>query len=372
MRQHREEVEFGSDSFLDVLANLVGILIILIVAVGVRIAKMPPEELRSAQAESKQAVQPVEIVPEIAAVSPVKTSSQVVLPPRELPPLPRFGSLPEIRPTEEMLTQAAQLKTRYDALIQERTELDTLEALLKSQLTDGQSSLQSLQTQLDQTTTKIQKNTTEVSELEQNVSLLRSQVAVLKQQADEINLEEAHVEKLQHHLPPVGRVVSGDEVHFRLQGNRITYVPLNELVREVQQEMERRKEILLNRSFFQGATRPVEGYMMEYVMQRMVDEQRYGHGMIRIGVSSWVVKPVGPLKQETAEEAMRAGSHFMSVLGRQGPTTTVTFWVYPDSFDAHSKLKAFTHDAGYWIASRPLPTGVPIAGSPQGSKSVAQ
>ena len=32
---------FGSDSFLDVVANIVGILIILIVVVGVRVARAP-------------------------------------------------------------------------------------------------------------------------------------------------------------------------------------------------------------------------------------------------------------------------------------------------------------------------------------------
>jgi hypothetical protein len=89
-------------------------------------------------------------------------------------------------------------------------------------------------------------------------------------------------------------------------------------------------------------------------------------------VSGWVIRPTGPLFTETEDEAMRPGSTFQQSLAAHGPTATVTFWVYPDSFNIHQKLKAFAHDAGYWVASRPLPTGVPIAGSPQGSKSVAQ
>ena len=38
---------FGSDSFLDVIANMVGILIILVVVVGIRVKQMPqvPKEL---------------------------------------------------------------------------------------------------------------------------------------------------------------------------------------------------------------------------------------------------------------------------------------------------------------------------------------
>lgn len=41
-RSKSEELQFGSDSFLDVIANMVGILIILIVVVGIHVAKSPP------------------------------------------------------------------------------------------------------------------------------------------------------------------------------------------------------------------------------------------------------------------------------------------------------------------------------------------
>ncbi|MFO1019666.1 MAG: hypothetical protein U0903_03025 [Planctomycetales bacterium] len=40
-RSKSEELQFGSDSFLDVIANMVGILIILIVVVGIHVAKSP-------------------------------------------------------------------------------------------------------------------------------------------------------------------------------------------------------------------------------------------------------------------------------------------------------------------------------------------
>src|SRR5579871_5141194 len=40
-RREREETPFGSDSFLDVLANIVGILIILIVAAASRMGRVP-------------------------------------------------------------------------------------------------------------------------------------------------------------------------------------------------------------------------------------------------------------------------------------------------------------------------------------------
>ena len=40
-RQGTREPSFGSDSFLDVVANLVGIVLIIIVLVGARIRELP-------------------------------------------------------------------------------------------------------------------------------------------------------------------------------------------------------------------------------------------------------------------------------------------------------------------------------------------
>ncbi len=59
-RKPREEMEFGSDSFLDVVANVVGILIILMVLAGIR-AKTAPVDL----AEEAPEVAPAESAPPI-------------------------------------------------------------------------------------------------------------------------------------------------------------------------------------------------------------------------------------------------------------------------------------------------------------------
>ena len=40
-REKDDDIEFGSDSFLDVVANIVGILIILIVVAGIKAGAAP-------------------------------------------------------------------------------------------------------------------------------------------------------------------------------------------------------------------------------------------------------------------------------------------------------------------------------------------
>jgi hypothetical protein len=47
-------------------------------------------------------------------------------------------------------------------------------------------------------------------------------------------------------------------------------------------------------------------------------------------------------------------------------------WVYPDSFELYRQLKEELHNMGYATAGRPLPEGVLIGGSSQGTRSSAQ
>jgi len=57
-RQHRQEFVFGSGSFLDVLCNMVGILIILIAVVGMRVADKDDPAIDFSPDDSPQIVQP--------------------------------------------------------------------------------------------------------------------------------------------------------------------------------------------------------------------------------------------------------------------------------------------------------------------------
>ena len=52
--------------------------------------------------------------------------------------------------------------------------------------------------------------------------------------------------------------------------------------------------------------------------------------------------------------------------------TTVTAWVYPNSFETFRQLKELLFNEGYMTAARPMPDGLRIGASPHGSKSSAQ
>ena len=94
---------------------------------------------------------------------------------------------------------------------------------------------------------------------------------------------------------------------------------------------------------------------------------RVGHEGYSLSLTRWEVRPEPNTKGETEDVALRKGSAFyQSILGT-APDTTLTFWVYPDSFPIFRKLQKFAHEHGYSVAGRPLPHGLHIAGSPEGS-----
>jgi hypothetical protein len=93
---------------------------------------------------------------------------------------------------------------------------------------------------------------------------------------------------------------------------------------------------------------------------------------VRFGISSWAIVPGREIVEETSQQALRAESRFAVALQDASRNASLTFWVYPDSFALSRKLQEAAHDNGFEVAVRPLPDGIPITGSRNGSRSFAQ
>ena len=80
-----------------------------------------------------------------------------------------------------------------------------------------------------------------------------------------------------------------------------------------------------------------------------------------------------PVAGEPIDQAFQPASEFARVINRLNPQrTAITFWVYPDGFALYRALSDALHARGFTVAARPLPEGMPIRGSPSGSRSSAQ
>jgi hypothetical protein len=386
-RRPRAELQFGSDSFLDVVANIVGILIILIVIAGLRVSRTPIVErvaLALAQAEALEKLEnsiPASSLPPIPeAVEGTPETSQIVI----LEPADKSGEeiaedtppLPPLVVPQELIDAAVALESELSAL---RTEESTNEEKLK--LTSEQQAAllekqRLIQSKLAEKSKEVSTSQKKAAVAAADLDLARQTLARLARQVDEVEGTPAHVEKLEHKITPISRVVNGKEKHYRLEKNRIAEVPIEELIESFRDQIDRRKDWLAKVRQHQGTIGPIKGFTMNYLVK--VDTAsdlngfRSSQGGYRISLANWEVNPEPDLQGETAEAALRKGSQFyLSILGTS-PDTTLTFWVYPDSYPLYRRLLKFTHQHGFSVAARPLPKGIPIAGSPNGSKSASQ
>ncbi len=389
-RSQANELEFGSDSFLDIVANIVGILIILIVVAGVRVSQAPVPTAELASTDVVAAIP--ETVPAIVPVDP-----------RELEPLlPSFADSPvdpkppasiaraSTNPRPHKTPQPVRVPVPPPDLVQEAkrireqlTERESEAQQLASVLQSTQAGQQSLQQQRKLLAEQVEQRAAESSRAAEVISSLQEEIEAGQRQLAELRVRLAESETagpptqvLKHELTPVGRVVQGNELHFQLSHGRVASVPVDKLAERLKSHLERQRDRLVKVQRYVGTIGPVDGFRMEYVVEQiptsLLEDLKYGQHVVRVGVTQWQLIPESDVLGETLEEAVNPRSDFIRQLRSAGQQGTVTFWVYPDSFDLHRGLQEFAHEQGFFVAARPLPAGVPITGSPNGSKSVAQ
>ena len=373
-RQEDENVGFGSDSFLDVITNMVGILIILIVIAGMKVSKAPvlPRDLSAAAADQRAETN-----------APQST-------PAEPPPVPLSASPPANRSAAPPKPQAAkviepspELKRRARKLDSELAKLDAQQRQVRERLQQESERERDLRTRRAQAvrllaaeSNRLGKVRTDLGRIRGTLDQTQTTLADLKQAVDQAENSKSPVKEIRHRLNPVSRVVEGQELHFRLAKGRVAPVPIDDLIERLRPQIEERKRRLIDSGSHRGQVGPVDGFLMRYVVTAQplsaIEELRQGGGMVRFELSQWEVVAEPDLADESADEALRAGSKFLQAVQRASPGTTLTFWVYPDSFEPYRRLKQFAHDEYYTVAARPLPFGTPIAGSPRGSRSAGQ
>lgn len=376
------EQQFGSDSFLDIVCNVVGILIILMVVAGVRASKVP------VTLPSMAVVDPIDVEPLPTPAPALESQPLPVLiaeeetppalaepepapiPAEPLPPLPPLEPAPELKASAEELARELAGIESQEAAVQER-----LAAIRRQQATLAER-LQTMTKQQASQADGLQSVERQRAATAQELEQLRRMAAQLAQMVRDRASEAPAAKKLEHRITPIGQVVTGKELHFRVLNNRVSVVPLERLIDRLKNQIDRHKEWLAKSRQQLGQVGPIEGYTMHYVVQRenasVVDELRMGPGVFRISVSEWRVEAERDVETETFSDALRNGSRFLTAINTAEPGSSLTFWVYPDSFEAFTELKAHCQQQNFLIAGRPLPMGIPIAGSPNGSRSTGQ
>ena len=349
--QQREKIAFSFDSFLDVVTNVVGIIIRLILVAWVGGRSYSALMLRTE--------------------APVVAVAQAAAPQAEDDPLSA-----QIRRTQQELDAArARLQAQMHDLGLTEMRGQTVRAQLVS-LARQREQLAALQTDLVRADGD-KEQTMRPAALSMD-ELRRRQQSLLD---DLKKLEAQPVPKKElRYRTPVSRTVQADEVFLECRGGRVAFIDLPAFLHEIQSKLDDKVAELRTSWKVDDATRPVGAFRLRYVIEREKDAaDSFGgsakprsEGGFRYGLTEWVVEPLTPLRGETLEAALAPTSDFRRLVDGLDASTVITFWVYPDSFALFRQLRDYLYERGLEVAGRPLPEGAPIAASRHGTASRGQ
>ena len=320
------------DSFLDIVANIVGILIILVMVVSLRARQAP--------------------------------------------------LVPEPDPAIEAATEKANID--HQALQQDVARLMLEHQQLADYLSVRQEERHRLAVVLAACEQNMSERRNQLADDDRHAHAIESQIAVLQTSLDTLRLEhieaasrEPDVKEIQHLPTPIGRSVFGRELHFQLLGGRVTHLPIQALFSEARSQARQKVWKLDQLPEATETVGPQEGFHMRYTLEKIPlppeVQMETGRTGFMIRSKLWELIPTSTRLGEPLDTALAEQSTFRSYLrGLDPETTTITLWTYPDSFPTYRTLKRELHRRGFAAAARPLPSGVRIAGSPSGSRSTAQ
>jgi hypothetical protein len=344
------EVAFSFDSFLDLVANVIGIIIrlILVAWVGARtyhgLVEMSPEETASLTSRA----------------------------------LPRSSAT-----LEQQLARTRQEIEQARASLYEKLNLlgniEATTAETKRELTNFQSSSRDLEQEreaLDRALAAKQKN---LSTPQYTMSELQDRSRDLLRQIEDVKKLPTVKKTLRYHTP-VSRPVHTDELMFECLKGRVSFIDLPAFLADVQRGLEDKANLLRSQWQIVETAGPYGAFRMRYTIQRQRDalEHAVGNSLpgshgFRYGLTEWVLEPVRSDRGETLDKALQNGSEFRQIVDAGVPEqTVVTFWVYSDSFAMFRQLRDFLYERGLEVAGRPLPDYAPIAASQHGTHSRGQ
>jgi hypothetical protein len=219
--------------------------------------------------------------------------------------------------------------------------------------------------------------TTDIHRIDRLMKRQDFEIAFRRKERDKVLALLTAVESDVEHFPtPMAKTVFGWETHFQLKAGRLAYVPWNRFIKLLQKDAPRHVWKLKDAARTTEMLGPVEGFRMKYTMinkRNAIDTRQGSMVQRRVELEKFELTPISPSLGETVPAALKSGSNFLATIGQQDKDRgTITIWVYPDSFGQFREVRGYLHKRGYTCASRPLPSGHPIGGSPDGTRTVAQ
>jgi len=348
MSRRRPGPPMEQDSFLDIVANLVGILIILVVIFGAQIGETLSSKASPEMVEAEAALE------------------------RQRESLQRYQV--ELQQREAEHDDWQRSLVHQETLIEQRR----LERHLAMQ------QVQAIKTQIEQRTADLseeeqsrvrlrQELARQAAEIEQKTKMLQT---IRLAAAELVEEEDSPQLVIEHYPTPIAQTVFGREVHFQLRDNRLVWVPFDELVQRLRATWETHAENLPVGSTTTETLGPISNFRLQYELISQEKPVPTANGMMTTRVVSlqrfWLL-PIQAGLGDPVETALQPESELMKVLQKYPPSeTTLSVWVYPESYASFLDLRKVLTKRGYRVAVWPLTPEQRISGSPDGLRATAQ
>ena len=325
----------NADSFLDIVASVVSVMIIMVVMTGLKIKSSPVDVPVVAASVRADAELQSDLAEEQAVQDEMsKTSDEIGVVDR----------------------QASGRKAQLAALAENVTSLER-----KSQATRG----------------KIREGERASADLGRTLAEANARLGALQNEATAAETAPGPSQKVECYPTPLSREVDGLEFHFRLRNNRLAQIPLDSLMWKMRSDAQLKVERLRDVSQFTEVIGPEGGFRLRYSIEKVQRSPDATRKTDRPGfvaqLKRWTLIPESDDIGEPIDRALAEGSQFRQALANpRARVAAFTIWTYPDSFDAFRQVKRELYRLGYAVAARPMPEGVLITGAPEGSKSAAQ
>jgi hypothetical protein len=350
-RRPVREIAFSFDSFLDVVANVVGIIIrlILVVWVGARsynsLTKVPAKPVETANAVRQASIPADPLQEEVAR---------------------RRGELANAQ--ARLLEQLRQFQFVQNKKQMTRQEMVHLAGQRQRQEQDKNA----LQRAAAGDRSAARAVTLSLAELRQKSRRLQEQIRELEKLP--------RTRKTLHYYTPVSAPVDAEEILFECRHGRVTFIDIAALLARAGRTLEDKGRELRDHREVEDVTSPVGAFRLHYTVARLPgffgtdgDATSRARMAFSYGLAEWHLEAVSPKRGETEAVALKEGSEFRRVVDSLDPKqSVVTIWVYPDSFALYRRLRDYLYEQDVVVAGRPLPEGIPISGSRHGTRSRGQ
>jgi hypothetical protein len=327
----------GQDSFLDVITNMVGILILLVLVVGLRTQHSVHNNPGAELAEKARGEQ--------------------------------------------------QLKEAYNSALS--TEHNVRDLVQKVSTARNESAFREderewLSTNIAAGEKEIQERRSKLSTGDQRDFDLRHKIATSQAMLDDLTRQqvalmsrEPNTEEIECQPTPMAKAVVGTEVHVLLSDDHVAVVPYDELTKQMTSDAKANLWRLTQQDRLEGTIGPVDGFRLRYcyMRERVTGRSVGGTNMTGIGCrfSHCYFLPVVNPAGEPAQEALRQNSDFFQKLGQLRPDgTTITIWTHPGNYERLRELKRAVRQVGFQVAVRPLSKGQPLGAARDGSTSLSE